>query len=496
MNKPREHCGVMAVRGPDSVVVALEGIRNQQHRGQEAVGMSILRDGRFETFKGLGRVDDVFRNDGDEVYFRCSDGSGVRIGPAQAAIAHVRYSTVGSKSDASAAHPHTHGNIALAWNGTIPNYMSLMNGSECITASDTEVVVKFVSSQISRGAGIGEALSALMDIADGGYAIAAMLTDGTMAAARDRLGVRPLITGTVYGSMGSNLVFASESVAITDHPRSASSTIKSGYIGSDIKPGEILVVSTDACTSIDRQEGRANCVFEIIYFASKESVMDGVSVSAARVEQGRMLARYHGVDADIVVPVPDSAEPMAHGYSMESAIPIARGLVLQAEDFRSRTRSFMQPDPLSRKKAVREKMRADPEVIGGKRLVVIDDSIVRGTTQAEVVGMLLEAGASEVHIRIASPQVKYPCFGGVDFPTRTELIANRMDPDTLAQHLGASSLAYLTIGELLAVTGAGKCHACFSGEYQLRNMPKDGFWESVTMGKKGNATGLKAASAL
>ena len=486
----------MAVKGPDSVVVALDGIRNQQHRGQEAVGMSVLRDGRIETFKGLGRIDDVFRGDGHAVYYHSVNGQEVRVCDAEAAIAHVRYSTVGSKYAVSAAHPHTHNGVSLAWNGTIPNYMSLGDGSGYSTGADTEVMGKYLASRVSQGVGIAAALGSFMDVADGGYAMAVMLRDGTIAVARDRLGVRPMVMGTVTGLRGSNTVVASESVAITGHPRDAESTIKGGAISRDIRPGEILVMSGGVTESVDRPGGRANCVFEVVYFASPESVMDGISISRARTELGRLLARYHGVSADIVVPVPDSAEPMAQGYAEESGVPVARGLVLQAKDFRNRTRSFMQPNQGARIRAVRDKLSPDPDVVGGKSVVVIDDSIVRGTTQGEIISMLLSAGAVEVHVRIASPEVKYACFGGVDFPTRTELVANRMDPAELASHLGAASLEYLTVEELLAATGVGKCHACFSGEYQLRNMPQHGFWESVTMGNGSGGAGTKVSSAL
>ncbi len=455
-SKPREHCGVVAVRGPDSVDVALDALRRLQHRGEESSGIAVAGGGEIATLKGLGRVDTISSR----------RSMMVLPGSAEAAIAHVRYSTSGGKASASAmlaeAHPMERNGLAVAFNGTVPNYAQLWNGKNgaARTGTDTEAILDGIAGSVSGGASIGGALESFMAAAKGGYAVAVLLADGTVAAARDPLGIRPMVLGSVDGPRGSNLIVASESIAIT---------ALNGRVEGDLRPGEILIAGRNGVASASAQRGTAHCVFELVYFAHEDSVMDGVNVRNARIALGEALALNHGADVDIVVPVPDSAGPIGEGYSAASGIRISPGLELNGVS-EERKRSFMQPDQKSRRIAVLDKFYVNPALLDGKRVALVDDSIVRGTTMSILVAALKEGGATEVHVRVASPEVLHPCFMGVDFPTRGELIANRGTTLQNARAIGADSLEYLTVAELISATGGGKCHACFSGKYPVQGI--------------------------
>ncbi|BBD71740.1 amidophosphoribosyltransferase [Sulfodiicoccus acidiphilus] len=434
----RESCGVAAAVGLQASTLVYRMLRALQHRGQESAGVSWL-DGRIQTRKGLGLVD------------RAVNISELSA-QATHAIGHVRYSTTGS-STLEEAQPMDDGTLSLAFNGTIANYMDLRKElNNLLTITDTEVILKVVSNYLRQGYSVEEALIKFSEVADGGYSLVLLNLDGEVAAFRDPTGFRPLAMGMV----GETLVIASETSAIEQ---------VGGTAIRDIQPGELLILSREGVRSFRVRREVHTCSFEYVYFARPDSVIDGVSVYEARRKLGELLAAYHPAPAEVVVPVPDSGRPVASGYSARSGIPLVEGLVR----LHNSLRSFIMPSQELRNAVALDKFGVVKEAIRGKKVVLIDDSVVRGNTLRTLVKRVRQAGATEVHVRVGSPPVTFPCYMGVDFPTRGELLAASMDLNSIANYLDVDSLDYLTIEEMMRGVGRRDlCHACFSGIYPLK----------------------------
>lgn len=456
-DKPHEECGVFGVFAhPNAAVITYYALIALQHRGQEAAGIASVEDGRMFSHRGLGLLTDVFA-DGEV------DGL-----PGDTAIGHVRYSTAGSNTIQN-AQPITvrtyQGNLAMAHNGNLVNAQSLRKrleqaGSLFQSSSDTEVVLHLIARGESDQL-LDNIRSSLQEIR-GGYALV-FLSDNALIAARDAHGLRPLC----LGRLGDGYVVASESCAFE--------TIGAEFLR-DIEPGEIVRVARDGLHSSriwpDGMPSKkpvqpAMCTFEHIYFARPDSDIDGWNVHSVRKQLGRVLAERHGVDADIVIGVPDSSISAASGYAEASQIPLETGLVKN----KYIARTFIQPSQGQRDLGVRLKLNAVRSVVHGKRVVLVDDSIVRGTTIRHIVSLLREAGAEEVHVRISSPPYKHPCHYGIDTSSSGQLIAANHTEAEICEEIGADSLAFLAVDELMEAFGlpTGRpypfCNACFTGHY-------------------------------
>lgn len=447
-DRPREECGVVGITGVERAAEhAFLALYALQHRGQEAAGIvAVDESGRARTHKGTGLVSDVF----DAAALGRLEGS--------TAVGHVRYSTAGG-SELANVQPITaryaRGDLALAHNGNLTNQLDLRQrlveeGAIFRSSSDSETVVHLIakSRRDSIDGHVDDALSQL----EGAYSVVISVGD-TVYAARDPRGFRPL----VLGRLGDGHIVTSETCALD--------ILGAEYIR-DLRPGEVLRLrgsQVDELRSLPPAGRPAPCIFELVYFARPDSRIWGVSVDRARRAFGRQLAREHAVDADAIVSVPDSANSAALGYAEESGVPFELGLL--RNHYVGRT--FIKPSQKDRDFGARMKYNPVREVLEGKRVVVVDDSLVRGTTSRSLVRMLRQAGATEVHFRIGSPPVKWPCFYGIDMPTRTELLASSLDVDAIAKELGVDSLGYLSLdGMTTAVADAGPfCTACFSGDY-------------------------------
>ena len=447
-----EECGVLGVFAPsptDVAGVVFGGLFALQHRGQEGCGIVVNDDGVFTSHKDLGLVGEVLTPD---VLARLPRGS--------LAVGHVRYGTTGARVRAN-CQPievnHRKGRMALAHNGNLSNADELrcaleLAGAIFHTTSDTETIAYVVTRERLRCPSIEDALSAAMDEIAGAYSLV-LMSPQKLICARDPHGFRPLCYGVTDEGV---YVVASESCALA--------AVGARFLR-DVEPGEIIVFTAEGPQS--RREHcqsapRASCVFEYIYFARPDSVVDGVSVHAARLRAGAILAEEHPVDADVVVGVPDSGLDAALGYARASGIPWGMGLVRN----RYVGRTFISPGQSARLDKVRLKLSAMGECVRGRRVVLVDDSIVRGTTARRIVGLLREAGAAEVHLRISAPPFLHPCYYGTDIDSEEHLIACRCSVPEIARELGADSLGYLPaerLGEL--VGGAGVCAACFDGRY-------------------------------
>ncbi len=447
-----EECGVIGVFAPGPTDVAsmvFGGLFALQHRGQEGCGVVVNDDGVFTSHKDLGLVGEVLTPD---VLARLPRGS--------LAVGHVRYGTTGARVRAN-CQPievnHRKGRMALAHNGNLSNADELrcaleLAGAIFHTTSDTETIAYVVTRERLRRPSIEDALSAAMDEIAGAYSLV-LMSPQKLICARDPHGFRPLCYGVTDEGV---YVVASESCALA--------AVGARFLR-DVEPGEIIVFTAEGPQS--RREHcqsapRASCVFEYIYFARPDSVVDGVSVHAARLRAGAILAEEHPVDADVVVGVPDSGLDAALGYARASGIPWGMGLVRN----RYVGRTFISPGQSARLDKVRLKLSAMGECVRGRRVVLVDDSIVRGTTARRIVGLLREAGAAEVHLRISAPPFLHPCYYGTDIDSEEHLIACRCSVPEIARELGADSLGYLPaerLGEL--VGGAGVCAACFDGRY-------------------------------
>lgn len=447
-----EECGVLGVISPepaDVAGIAYYGLYALQHRGQESCGIVINDDGVFSSYKDLGLVSEVFSAD-----------TLSSLPKGNMAVGHVRYGTTGG-TNRNNCQPievnHQKGKMALAHNGNLSNAAVLRNALELSgaifhTTSDTETIAYIVTRERLRTRSIEDALSAAMDTLDGAYSLV-LMSSQKLICARDPYGFRPLCYGKTEDGM---YVAASESCALK--------AVGARFVR-DLEPGEILVFGPEGIVSRREhceKKPKKLCIFEYIYFARPDSVIDGVSVHEARLRAGRILAKRHPVQADIVVGVPDSGLDGALGFSMESRIPYGIGLIKN----KYIGRTFISPGQSDRLDQVKIKLSAIEGSVRGKRVVLIDDSIVRGTTSGRIVKLLREAGAREIHMRISSPPFLNPCYYGTDIDSREHLIACRHTPEETAHIIGADSLGYLPVEELGALTGnRGYCSACFDGDY-------------------------------
>jgi amidophosphoribosyltransferase len=462
-DKPKEECGVFGIWALGQLEEASNftylGLHALQHRGQESAGIVSTDGETLHVHRGMGLVADVF------------DAEVLAKLPGGAAIGHVRYSTTGAshlKNAQPVAVQFAGGAVAVAHNGNLVNAEALRaeleaQGSIFQASTDTEVIVHLIAKvrpPVSPGSTdhlVGAIRHALGRVA-GAYSIL-FLTPHAMVGARDPMGFRPLVLGKLRGQW----VLASETTALD--------LIEAEYVR-EVEPGEMVIVDRHGLRSerlfpgdgVAPRLGR--CVFEHIYFARPDSILFGKSVYAARHAFGRKLAEEHPAQADLVIPVPDSGVPAAIGYAERSGIPFAMGLV--RSHYVGRT--FIEPSHSIRHFGVKLKLNALKDVLKGKRVVVVDDSVVRGTTSRKIAKMIRAAGASEVHLRISSPPTAWPCYYGIDTPTRQELIASSHGVDEIAKYVTADSLGYLSLDGLYAALGEDRsrfCDACFSGEYLL-----------------------------
>ena len=451
-DKLREECGIFGIWGADHAAsfVAL-GLHALQHRGQEAAGMTSFDGTNFHSHKAMGHVAGNF--DRDDV---------IRSLAGQTAIGHVRYSTTGETALRNVQPLFAelaNGGFAVAHHGNLSNAMKLRRtlnrrGSIFQSTSDTEVIIHLVATS-QYPTTVERLIDALRQV-EGAYSLV-VLTEEGLIACRDPLGIRPL----VMGKLGEATIFASESVALD--------VIGATFIR-DVEPGEIVQVNGSGIRSFrpfDKADPKP-CIFEHVYFSRPDSIVDGTSVYQVRKNIGAELARESPVEADYVVPVPDSGVPAAIGFSQESGIPFELGII--RSHYVGRT--FIQPSEGIRHLGVKLKHNANSGLVAGKRIVLIDDSIVRGTTSLKIVQMMRDAGAREVHMRVASPPTRHSCFYGVDTPERAKLLAAQMGVEAMADYINADSLAFISIEGLYRALGSERdnaqpqrCDACFTGDY-------------------------------
>jgi amidophosphoribosyltransferase len=451
VDKPQHECGIFGIYAPAEDVARLTffGLYALQHRGQESAGIAVANGRSINVHKNMGLVAQVFNEDN------------LRPLRGHLAIGHTRYSTTGS-SRLQNAQPFVVesvlGPLAVGHNGNLTNasvlrHELLRRGVGLTSTSDSEVITQMLAG--GEGRSWEEKLRVFMVRAEGAFCLTVMTRD-QIYLVRDPWGLHPLCIGKI-GDDG--WVGASESCALA--------TIGAEYVR-EVEPGEIVAIGEDGPRTVWRNPApqRAMCLFEYIYFARPDSVVDQQTLHAARVAAGRELAREAPANADVVIPVPDSAVPAAIGYAQQASIPYSEGLIKN----RYIGRTFIQPDDRLRRLGIQLKFNPLSDELAGKRIVLIDDSIVRGNTSGPIVKLLRDAGASEVHMRVSSPPIKHPCFLGVDMATYPELIAHRMDLPEIREHLGVDSLAYLSLDGLIRSTGraqAGFCRGCFVGTYPV-----------------------------
>ncbi|MBQ2847821.1 MAG: amidophosphoribosyltransferase [Clostridia bacterium] len=469
-----EECGVFGVISPEPADVAgvvYYGLYALQHRGQESCGIVVNDDGLFSSHKDLGLVSEVFHS---EVLSRFPKGT--------MAVGHVRYGTTGGTNRTN-CQPievnHQKGRMALAHNGNLSNAAKLRNelelsGAIFHTTSDTETIAYIVTRERLKLPSIEDALSSAMNILEGAYSLV-LMSPQKLICARDPYGFRPLCYGKTQDGM---YVIASESCALK--------AVGAEFIR-DVEPGEIIVFSKNGIVSRKEHcdsKKKKLCIFEYIYFARPDSEIDGVSVHLSRIEAGKILAREHPADADIVVGVPDSGLDAALGFSRQSGIPYGIGLIKN----KYIGRTFISPGQSTRLDQVKIKLSAVEESVKGKKVVLIDDSIVRGTTCGRIVTLLREAGAEEIHMRISSPPFLNPCYYGTDIDTRENLIACNHSVEDIAKIIGADTLGYLPVSQLSLLTGnCDYCSACFNGDYPTEiptDICKNRFEQKLSEAKK------------
>ena len=455
MSNLREECGVFGVYSPTPCDVAgttYYGLFALQHRGQESCGIVVNDDGVFTSYKDVGLVNDVFTPE-----------NLARLGEGNISVGHVRYGTTGG-NDRSNAQPivvnHVKGRMALAHNGNLVNSGELrrsleLEGSIFHTTSDTEVISYLITKARLTAPSIEQAINAAMNKLKGAYSLV-IASPSKLIAVRDEHGFRPLCYGKTEDG---RYVVASESCALD---------AVGATLIRDIRPGEILVFDKNGIHSIEDHCGKAPhtlCVFEYIYFARPDSVIEGCCVHSARMRAGAFLALEHPVQADVVIGVPDSGIDAAIGYSRQSGIPYELGFIKN----KYIGRTFIAPGQKSREDKVKIKLNPVSEVVKGKRVVLIDDSIVRGTTSARIVKLLREAGATEIHMRVSAPAFTNPCYYGTDIDSKENLIACKHTVPEIAKLIGVDSLGYLGLESAKqmakGVNGSGYCTACFDGVY-------------------------------
>jgi len=458
LDELHEECGVFGICAAAKTDVARTvyyGLFALQHRGQESCGIAVSDAGHFRIHKALGTVGKVFTPD-----------VLASVGEGDMAVGHVRYGTTGN-SGSENAQPimvsHIAGNMATVHNGNLVNAASLrreleLGGSIFHTTSDTEIISYIITRERIKCDSTEEAVVRSMDALEGAYALILMFDD-KLIAVRDKNGFRPLCYGK---NRHGDYVVASESCAL--------SAVDAEFVR-DILPGEVVVFDKGGVRSIRSQCGKAPeamCIFEYIYFARPDSVIDGCSVHRARRRAGHFLAQDYPVDADVVVGVPDSGIDAALGYAEASGIPYGLGFIKN----KYIGRTFISPGQSSRENSVKIKLNAVTDTVAGKRVVLVDDSIVRGTTCARIISLVREAGATEIHVRITAPPFLNPCYYGVDIDSRDALIASHHSVEEIRKIIGADSLGYLRRERLPELTGAdgrhGYCQACFDGIYKTR----------------------------
>lgn len=448
--RPEEECGIFGIYDhPEAANLTYLGLYALQHRGQESCGIVSSDGAALHSHKNMGLVADVFGN--QEIFKQL---------PGKAAIGHVRYSTTGS-SIVNNVQPvmvdYSRGSIAVAHNGNLVNAQLIKDeleawGSIFQTTMDTEIIVHLLAT--SKENSLLDRITEALNTIKGAYCLL-FLTETRMVAARDPNGFRPLCLGRV----GNSYVVASESCALD--------LIEAEFVR-EVEPGEVIIIDKDGLTSYFplKKVAPTPCIFEFVYFARPDSYIFGKNVYMIRKELGRQLAREHRIEADIVIPVPDSGVPAALGYAQESGIRFEFGLI--RNHYVGRT--FIEPQQSIRHFGVKIKLNPVRDILKGQRVVVIDDSIVRGTTSRKIIKMIRSAGAKEVHALISSPPTSYPCYYGIDTPTRKELISSSHTIDEIRKYITADSLGYLSQEGLLKAVGVENgdyCKACFSGEYPV-----------------------------
>ena len=447
-----EECGIFGIHGSKFCASDVYyGLFSLQHRGQESCGIATNDDASIECVKGMGLVSDVLSSD------KIANLKG------DIAIGHVRYSTAGGSVPENAqpiVTQYSKGTLSIAHNGNLTNANELKReledqGAIFHTTTDSEVIAYLIAQKRSSNPSVEEAVKEVMGIIKGGYALLVM-SPRKLIAARDPFGLKPL----VMGKLDDAVIFCSETCALE--------AVGAEFIR-DINPGEVVIVENGDIRSIDSGLVRPmkKCVFEYIYFARPDSVIDGISVAEARREAGRILARKHPCECDIVIGVPESGIDAALGFAAESGIPYEKGFVKNSYV----GRTFIKPSQEQRQQAVKIKLNPISAVVNGKRVVIIDDSIVRGNTIANQVNMLRNAGATEVHVRISSPPFMHPCYYGTDVPDEDYLIACQHTIPEIRDIIGADSLGYLEPGDLDEMLGGDDfryCDACFTGDYPER----------------------------
>lgn len=471
-DRPKEECGVLGVYSPDqdAARVAFFGLFALQHRGQESAGIAVSDGSRVRMHKDMGLVANVFDQDTLDAL------------PGHMAIGHNRYSTTGASVLRNAQPLFCQslvGEIGVAHNGNLINARELREemqeqGEYFDTTSDTEVLARILVKHMEEGP--EKAVSEVMRLVKGAYSVT-VLTPKYVIGFRDPLGIRPLTAGKL-GEDGYYI---------------ASETCSFGPVGAtpthELEPGEMAIIDRSGMRFHQGavSNRKAMCLFEFIYFARPDSKMYGQLLYNARERMGEQLFKEHPCEADIVVPVPDSGIPAALGFSRVSGIPYREGMIKS----RYIHRTFIAPDQRLRELGVKMKLTPLEEHISGKRLVLVDDSIVRGTTTKKILKLLFEAGAKEVHVRITAPPIKFPCFYGIDMASKGELAAAMMTVDELCEYVGATSLGFLSVEGAVAAAGNGNngfCLACFTGEYPLKvpfEMSKHAFDEPPDVGGMG-----------
>jgi len=460
----REECGVFGIYdldGNDVASTIYYGLLALQHRGQESCGIAVTNTqgpkGKIHSYKGMGLVNEVFV------------GDVLNHLPGNIGVGHDRYSTAGASTREN-AQPlvlnYIKGTLALAHNGNLINTKELkreleVDGAIFQTTIDTEIMAYHIARQRVKNHSIEEAVSCAMKKMKGAYSLIVM-SPRKLIGARDPFGFKPL----VIGKRDNAYIITSETCALD--------TVGATYVR-DVLPGEVVTITCDGQIHSDtrlcpKQEKTARCVFEYIYFARPDTYIDGVSVYNSRIMAGRLLAKDSPVEADLVVGVPESGNAAAMGYALESGIPYGTAFVKNSYI----GRTFIKPKQSSRESSVQVKLNVLREEVAGKRIIMIDDSIVRGTTSDRIVGMLKEAGAKEVHMRVSSPPFLWPCYFGTDVPAREQLIAYNRSLEEICKVIGADSLGYLSVERLEEIVeGLPICKGCFTGRYPLTPPKED-----------------------
>ena len=454
-DKPQEACGVFGIYAPSEEVAKLTyfGIFALQHRGQESAGIATFSGGQVHQYKDMGLVSQVFN---EEIL---SDLVG------EIAVGHVRYSTTGSSHIANAQPAVVDsrlGSLALAHNGNLVNVLELRDKLQqedrCfLTTTDSEMIALAIATEVDRGKDWLEAAISAFNYCEGAYSLVIGTPQGIMGV-RDPHGIRPLVIGTL-GQNPSRYVLASETCALD--------IIGAEYLR-DVEPGELVWITDDGLASFHwtQKPERKLCIFEMIYFSRPDSVVEEETIYSYRKRLGHYLARESPADVDLIIGVPDSGIPAAIGFSEVSGIPYAEGLIKN----RYVGRTFIQPTQAMRESGIRMKLNPLKDVLSGKRVILVDDSIVRGTTSRKLVKAVRDAGATEVHMRISSPPVTHPCFYGIDTDNQDQLIAATKSVAEIAEQIGVDSLAYLSWEAMHQATGEHQnhfCSACFTGNYPI-----------------------------